>query len=183
MQIIVDFFVIALLAWGFIRGFIKGLIIQVISILIFLAIVFFGSDVSVFLAKSIADNINVSEWFIPIISFFIVVILFFIVGWVIGKIFSKLLKAFSIAFYLNAIGGALFGVLKMALILGFLFRLLAFDRNNKFISYDLFHDSNTIKPILTITNLSEPIYNKAIDKFYNFSNLSNSESNENEKSN
>jgi membrane protein required for colicin V production len=119
-----DFILIAVLLITLILGFIKGLIRQVIGILavvggLILASLYYSRAAKVF------HWLVANELWSNLLGFIIIFIAVLIIGWLIGLLFSKLMKGpFK---FLNHFLGGIFGLLKGILICGVIvFAFLAF---------------------------------------------------------
>ena len=113
---LIDLIIIALLGYGLINGYKKGLIIELSS--------FFGVFISFFISinlddivsKQIAELININYDILNIIVFVLIFLLAYSSIIFIAKGFTKLIK-FVYLGLLNSLFGSLFGGLKLLLIL------------------------------------------------------------------
>lgn len=161
----IDYLIIVLLIWGIFRGYVKGLLLQVAHLLSFLMIILFGLRLSVYLSIYFVEVLSLSTWFLPVISFLIVVILLLFLGWATGKILTGFIKLTPAA-WLNSIGGAILGLLKMSLIIGFMLRFLyAVDNEENIITPNLKKQSITMEPLVSMTFFVEPIFEDITRQF------------------
>ena len=120
---LIDLIIIALLGYGLIKGYKKGLIIELSS--------FFGVFISFFISinlddivsKKIAELININYDILNIIVFILTFLLSYSAIIFIAKGFTKLIK-FVYLGLLNSLLGSLFGGLKLLLILMILSKII-----------------------------------------------------------
>lgn len=119
-----DFILIAVLLISLILGFIKGLIRQVIGILAVVGGLILASLYYSRVAKILYWLVS-SELWSNLLGFIIIFIAVLFIGWLVGLLFSKLMKGpFK---FLNHFLGGIFGFLKGILICGVIvFGFLAF---------------------------------------------------------
>lgn len=136
--------------WGMYKGFTKGLIISLANIAaLFLGIwggVLFSDWVSGFLISTF----NFSKTYTPVIAFSIVFLGIIIGIYSFAKFVSNTIKAASLGFA-NQIAGAVFGVLKFALILSVLFFIIdAIDNSYSLLPAKVKEESLLYKPVSKI---------------------------------
>lgn len=104
------------LLWGLYKGYTKGLIIQVASLV---ALIFgvYGSIVFSNLTQDIlTSNFQIDNKYIPMIAFAVTFLVIIIAVHVMGKILEKMVNMIALGLF-NKLLGAGFGLLKAALIL------------------------------------------------------------------
>ncbi len=139
-------FVIPLL-WGAYKGFSKGLIVSVASLVALLLGIYGAIRFSGFVGGYVDSAVNVQESYLPLIAFAITFVGIVVGIHFIAKLLSKLVEAIALG-WLNTITGILFGLLKAAFIISiFIFIFDKIDSNNNFISKDLKENSILYKPI------------------------------------
>jgi membrane protein required for colicin V production len=117
---IFDIIITALLIFGFVRGIMKGLFVEVASLVALIAGVYGAIHFSYFIGDFLKESVSWSEEYISLAAFagtFIVIIIaisFF------GKILTKLADFASLGI-INKILGGVFGALKIGLILSVIF--------------------------------------------------------------
>lgn len=116
-----------LLLWGFYRGFINGLFVELASLIALIAGIYGAIHFSFMAGDYLSRNMDWDARYISLISFVITFIIIVIVVHMAGKLLTKIAN-FAMLGILNKIAGAVFGTLKIAVILGAL--LLFFDRIN-----------------------------------------------------
>ena len=108
------------LAWGFYKGFTKGLIIEVATLVALIA----GSWGSVKLADHVTNflksDLNWNSPYLPIISFALIFLLIIIGVYLVAKIIEHFAKAIALG-TINKLLGACFGMFKFALLLSIFF--------------------------------------------------------------
>jgi membrane protein required for colicin V production len=147
---ILDIILGALILFGLIRGLSKGLFVEVASVIALIAGVFGAIHFSDFVSNFLESRFDWNERTINIIAF---VITFFIIVLAIsmaGKALTKLAD-FAALGMLNKLLGAIFGAIKIGLILSIV--LMIFDKMNKtlpFIEEEEFQESILYNPIKSI---------------------------------
>ena len=160
-----DIIIIIPLLWGAFKGFKKGLIVEVASLLALFLGVWGGVKFSSVSAKYLGEMFNISEKLMPLISFSVTFILIVIIVFLIAKLVQKLVKAVSLS-TINKLAGAAFGILKFTLIISVILTLtnninsqLGFiesDVKNSSLLYNPISDlAPAIIPGLTAINLNE----------------------------
>ena len=149
---LIDLTIIALLGYGLIKGYTKGLIIEISS--------FFGVFISFFISinlddiisKQIVELISINFDILNIIVFILTFLLSYSAIIFIAKGFTKLIK-FVYLGLLNSLLGSLFGGLKLLLILMIIAKII-FSFN--LISMKMLSESNLM---IQLHILSEIIFN------------------------
>jgi len=153
-----DILIAALLIFGFIRGLLKGLFVEVASLVALIAGIYGAIHFSYFAASFLKNYVSWDEKYITIVAFAITFAIIVIVIALLGKLFTKIAN-FAALGMLNKLLGGVFGALKIGLILSII--LIVFDTLNNtlpFMSQDEQED----------TILYEPIKNLAPTLFPNF---------------
>ena len=136
----IDLLIIAIIGFGIIRGFTKGLIIELSSFFgIFISFLIAG-NLDDLMSKEILEFLKINIDIVNTISFIIIFILSYLVIIMIAKGFTKLAKIIYLGF-LNSLMGAIFGGLKVILILLIITKIL-FSLNISTESF--FYDSSLI---------------------------------------
>jgi len=152
-------FVIPLL-WGAYKGFSKGLIVSVASLVALLLGIYGAIRFSGFIGTLVDDTIHVQENYLPLIAFALT-----FVGIVVGihflaKLITKLVDAVALG-WLNTIAGIAFGLLKAAFIISvFIFIFDKIDSNQNFISKDVKNESLLYEPIKILAPAIFPTLNE-----------------------
>ncbi len=160
---LIDLVIIALLGYGIIKGYKKGLIVELSS--------FFGVFISFFISinlddivsKYIVELININFDILNIVVFILIFILSYSAIIFIAKGFTKLIK-FVYLGLLNSLLGSLFGGLKLLLILMIIAKII-FSFN--LIPMKMLSESNLM---IQLHILSEIIFNSVEIINYEFPN-------------
>lgn len=161
-----DLFFGLVLAWGAYRGFSKGLIKELASIL--------GVIIGVFLAKNYYPYLDIKlkpifeseAGFISILSAILIFLLTIMVFKIIAKFLTKFLKIIALGL-LNRIIGSVFGIFKTVLLLC----ILVF----------IFSNINNVTGIIKAEKLSQSFFYSKIEKINSFIIESNYNENGNEE--
>ena len=113
---LVDLIIIALIGFGIIRGYSKGLIIELSSFFGIFISFFIAGNVDNLLSNEISAFISVNSNLLNTISFIVIFILSYLIIIYLAKGFTKLAKVVYLGL-LNSLLGGVFGGLKFLLIL------------------------------------------------------------------
>ncbi|WP_291868207.1 CvpA family protein [Maribacter sp.] len=147
---ILDIVLGILLIWGLWKGLKNGLFIEIASIIALIVGIYGAIHFSYIAGDYLAENMQWNERYMNIASFIITFIAIVVIVHIAGKLLTKVAD-FAMLGLLNKIAGALFGALKVAVILGAL--LVFFDRMNNtlnFISEDAKKESILYEPVKEI---------------------------------
>ena len=152
---VIDIILGALIICGIIKGFFKGLFVEVASLLALMLGVYGAVHFSNYAAEFLSNYVDWSEKKINISSFIITFVVIVLAISLAGKALTKLAN-FAALGIINKLLGALFGGLKIALILSVL--LLVFDRFNNTLSLvsEELEDSILYKPVASIAPIILP---------------------------
>lgn len=127
-----DIIIAVILVFGFIRGIMKGLFVEVASLVSLVAGVYGAIHFSFFVGDFLKERISWDEQYITLPSFAITfgIIVFAIA--MLGKLFTKLADFAYLGWVNKALGG-IFGALKLALILSVV--IMIFDKFNDTIPF------------------------------------------------
>lgn len=127
-----DIIIAVILVFGFIRGIMKGLFVEVASLVSLVAGVYGAIHFSYFVGDFLKERSSWDEQYITLISFAITfgIIVFAIA--MLGKLFTKLAD-FAYLGWINKALGGVFGALKLALILSVV--IMVFDKFNDTIPF------------------------------------------------
>ncbi|WP_298893944.1 CvpA family protein [uncultured Psychroserpens sp.] len=161
---IIDIILGALLLFGLIRGFMKGLFVEVASLVALIAGVYGAIHFSNFAAEFLDSRLDWDEKYINIVAFAITFVIIVLIIALAGKALTKLAD-FAALGVLNKLLGGVFGALKIGLILSVL--LIVFDNMNNSIPFadkeDL-EDSILYEPVKSLAPMIFPsILNKGKD--------------------
>ena len=113
---LIDLIIIAIIGFGIIRGYSKGLIIELSSFFGIFISFFIAGNVDNLLSNEISAFISVNSDLLNTISFIIIFILSYLLIIYLAKGFTKLAKVVYLGL-LNSLLGGVFGGLKLILIL------------------------------------------------------------------
>lgn len=119
----IDYILIALLLWGFISGFRKGLIMQLTLIVGIILGLWLGVNCIDFVEKWLLENnFSSGAWLKPL-AFILIFIAVYGVAYISGKALSTLISLVMLGVF-NKIAGGIFGMLKMVLLSSFFIVLM-----------------------------------------------------------
>jgi len=159
-----DIVIAALLIFAFVRGLLKGLFVEVASLVALIAGVYGAIHFSYFVGILLAKYISWEERYITIISFAITFAIIVLVIGLLGKLFTKIADFASLGL-LNKLFGGVFGVLKVGLILSVV--LLIFSKLNDtipFISNEQKEEAILYEPIKNLAPMLFPNFLKIAEK-------------------
>ncbi len=114
-----------LLVWGLYKGLKNGLFVEIASLIALIAGIYGSIHFSYITADYLSQSFDWGEQYVKVASFLITFFLIVIAVQFAGKFLTKIAD-FAMLGLLNKIAGAIFGVLKVAVILGAL--LIFFER-------------------------------------------------------
>nr|WP_242084463.1 CvpA family protein [Aestuariivivens sediminis] len=153
---LIDILLSALLLFGIVRGFIKGLFVEVASIVALIAGIYGAIHFSNFVADFLIEKVDWTEKTINIVAFAMTFIIIVLAIAIAGKALTKLAD-FAALGLVNRLLGALFGGLKYALILSVV--LIIFEKTNKALTFmddDEVNESILYEPIKSLIPLILP---------------------------
>lgn len=142
-----DIIISVLLLFGFVRGIMKGLFVEVSSLIALVAGVYGAIHFSYFLANWLKQTVTWNERYISLAAFAGTFIIILIAIALLGKILTKIAD-FAALGLLNKILGGVFGALKLGLILSIVF--IFFEKFNTiipFVKQETVEESILFKPI------------------------------------
>ena len=158
-----DIIIAAILVFGFIRGLLKGLFVEVASLISLIAGIYGAIHFSSFVGNFLAEKVDWDEKYITIVSFAITFAIIVLVIALLGKLFTKVADFASLGF-LNKLLGGVFGALKLGLILSIV--LLVFNKLNNtipFLSEKQTEESILYKPIKDLAPTLFPNFIKVVE--------------------
>ena len=127
-----DIVILVVLLFGLIKGFMKGLFIEVASLVALIGGIWGAIHFSYFVGDFLEESVTWSEKQISLAAFAITFILIIVVVSMLGKFLTKLADLAALGL-VNKILGAIFGILKVGLVLSIVF--VFFHRLNGTISF------------------------------------------------
>ena len=153
---IIDIVLGALLLFGLIRGAMKGLFVEVASLVALVLGVYGAIHFSYFAAELLEAKVDWNEKTINIVAFAITFVIIVLAISLAGKALTKLAD-FAALGIINKLAGGLFGALKIALILSVL--LIVFNKMNNtlpFMEKEDLEESMLYKPVKSLAPMIFP---------------------------
>jgi membrane protein required for colicin V production len=163
----IDFLIIALLAFGLIKGFMDGLIIEIAELAALILGVWGAIHFSGYTAGKLSAWFDLHTEWIGIIAFAITFGVIVVGVNLFGKLIDTVMKAVALGLVVRVLG-ALFGILKTALILSVLFIFLnTINEKKKFLPASTVSNSFLYNPIADLVPSIFPIVegNNLLDSF------------------
>ena len=143
-----DYILLMPVLYGLYRGFSKGLILELASLIALVAGIYGAMHFSSFIFDYLSNYIEIEAVYLQLASYGLTFIIIVLVITLIGKIITFLIKMVALGF-INRMMGAIFGGMKALLILSVI--LLFFDRLNKqfvIVKEEVLNTSVLYSPIL-----------------------------------
>jgi len=118
----IDIALLVPLIWGFFKGFKKGLIIELVSIIALIAGIYAGMHLSHLITPFIENS--VPENYLHILSFVITFIIVVLGLYLIGKLLEKIVDIIQLGF-VNKMAGSVFGAVKFLIITSVIFYFIS----------------------------------------------------------
>jgi len=145
-----DIVIAVFLILGFARGLIKGLFIEVASLVALIGGIWGAIHFSYFIGDFLKESVSWSEKQISLTAFALTFIVIIVVVGLLGKFLTKLADLAALGLVNKALGGV-FGLLKAGLVLSVIF--VFFNRMNssmQFIDQQTLDESMLYKPVKSI---------------------------------
>ncbi|NQX86507.1 MAG: CvpA family protein [Flavobacteriaceae bacterium] len=153
---VIDIILGALILFGFIRGLMKGLFVEVASLIALIAGVYGAIHFSNFAAEFLMEHVDWNEKTINIIAFAITFIIIVLVISLAGKALTKLANFAALGLLNKVLGGA-FGGLKIAMILSIILMIFAeMNATLPFVSQEDLEGAVLYKPVKSIAPMVLP---------------------------
>jgi membrane protein required for colicin V production len=164
---IFDIVIAALLIFGFVRGVMKGLFVEVASLVALIAGVYGAIHFSYFIGDFLKESVSWSEEYVSLTAFAGTFIIIIIVISLLGKVLTKLADFASLG-VINKILGGVFGALKIGLILSVVFIFFGKINNTiPFIKKKTLEESILYKPVKKVAPTIFPSIIKGEDYLKN----------------
>jgi len=151
-----DIIIAALLLFGFVRGLMKGLFVEIASLVALVAGVYGAIHFSYFLGEWLKNSVSWDEKYITLTAFAGTFVIIIIVIALLGKVLTKIANFASLGI-LNKILGGVFGALKIGLILSVVF--IFFGKINDtipFVKKELLEQSILYTPVKKVAPMIFP---------------------------
>ncbi len=148
------------LVWGAFRGFRKGFIIEVFSLLALILGIYGALSFSDLISKVMAEDLGLETRFLPVIAFAATLLGVIIGVFVLGKALEKIVNLLALKF-VNKLLGSLFSVLKTGLVLGALLLVLkSVDQRASILPKRVTENSLLYHPITNTIEKGIPLLNE-----------------------
>lgn len=164
----IDIIISVLLLFGLIRGIMKGLIVEVASLVALVGGIYGAMNFSFYASAILKTYVSWNEKYIQITAFAITFLIIIILVSLLGKILTKIAKTIALGL-LNKILGGLFGALKIVLVLSIV--MLFFNKINStlpFVKQETIDNSLLYKPVSDFAPMVFPFFLKAKGNTGNF---------------
>ena len=151
-----DIIIAALLLFGFVRGLMKGLFVEVASLVALVAGVYGAIHFSYFISDWLKDSVSWDEKYISLAAFAGTFVVILVIISLAGKLLTKIADFASLGI-LNKLLGGVFGALKIGLILSVVF--IFFGKMNDtipFVEQETLNESVLYKPVKKIAPMIFP---------------------------
>lgn len=135
------------LIWALYKGFCKGLIIEIASLVALLLGIYCSIHFSSYVSDYLISTFSLKTPYMPVISFAITFLVIVIIVYTLAFIIEKLVDVVSLSLA-NKLAGAIFGMLKAAFILSIILYLInVVDTKKSFISDSKRNSSYLYRPV------------------------------------
>ena len=142
-------------AW---RGFKKGLIIEIFTLLALFVGLYAGIHFSDLVAGFLKNSLNFNSQYVPVISFTLIFLGIGAMVYFAGKLIEKAISIVALT-PLNKFAGLVFGLTKFLFLTSAILVILeSYDQKNDFIPEDLKDTSLLYKPIRSVTMSTIPSF-------------------------
>ena len=154
-----DLIILVLLAYAAVRGYMKGVIMElanIVAVLIALAATIYFAG---FTGHFLKQHFSWDSAYIKPVAFIITFIIFLLLIQLLARILDKLLKSIGLGIFIR-IGGIMVGMAKMLLVIGtllFVLQYLNVQTKGQMFDDKFMTESRLAGPIQNITNLVLPL--------------------------
>lgn len=149
----IDILLLVILAFGAVRGFMRGVIIEMASLLAIVIGIYGAIHFSFFTASLLDKILPAEKQTLEIFAFGITLIVLMLGVMLLAKVLTQILKIAELGL-LNRLAGALFGLLKVAVIAGSMFLFLERTfQTEKWLSVSALSESLLYKPVKSISQV------------------------------
>jgi membrane protein required for colicin V production len=160
----VDIVIAVILLFGLVKGYMKGLFIEITSLVGLILGIYGALHFSFYLGNILKDHVSWEESMIQIVAFagtFLIILLALVF---LGKALTKIAETIFLGFF-NKLLGAVFGVLKYALILSIVFMIYdKIDSSMKFMDKGKSRESVLYEPVKNLAPTIFPNLVKVVEK-------------------
>jgi len=163
----IDIIIIIPLLWFTYKGFTKGLIIELATLIALLLGIYIAAHFSNYTADFLMEKLNFHSEYMSIISFAITFILVVILVMIFGKSLEKVINILLLSF-VNKMSGAAFGLIKVAFVISVIIMILGnMNLEEKIITKELRQGSLLYEPVKKIAPIVFPMVKESKDKILN----------------
>lgn len=149
-----DIVLAVFLVYGLIRGLKNGLFVEIASLVSFFIGIYIAVKFSYLIANLIGDGTSKT---VKVVAFVVTLILVVVGIHLLAKVFSKIASTLFLG-WLNKLGGAFLGVIRVALLLGIVLSLLLkVNFDNALISKETQEKSLFFNPIVATSEVFFPV--------------------------
>lgn len=146
----IDIVIIILILWGAINGFIKGFVVQSLTLVALVLGVWAGSAYYETIGSYLAEQFSFSVKIMQVIAFTLIFVAVLVIMHFLSKLLTNVLGK-SVLGKLNRIGGIVFGMAKMAFITSiFIVIIQKFDHKHKLLTEETTTQSKLFAPVARI---------------------------------
>ncbi len=152
----IDIILVIPLMWGAYKGYKKGLVTEIASLVALLLGIWGAIKFSGMTSDFLASSFDFTSEYLPIIAFALTFVVIVIGVHLVAKLVDKLVKAVALGL-VNRILGSVFGALKFAFIISIILVILnQLDEKAKFIPKDLKEESLLYEPMSKVAPIIYP---------------------------
>lgn len=152
----IDIIILVPLAYAAYKGFKKGFIIEIFTLLALLVGIYAGIHFSDWTAAKLTDNFTVNQKYVPVISFTVTFLAIGAMVYFAGKMLEKMVSVVNLSM-LNKLLGILFSVIKMLYFISIIFIILeSYDEKGQFLPQELKEESTLYYPVEKISTATIP---------------------------
>jgi membrane protein required for colicin V production len=153
----IDIIIVIPLLWFTYKGFTKGLIIELATLIALLLGIYIAAHFSNYTADFLREKFDFKSEYMSIISFSITFLLVVILVMIFGKSLEKVINILLLSF-VNKLAGAAFGLVKVAFVISVLIMILGnMDVEDKLITPKLQKESLLYGPVKKIAPAIFPV--------------------------
>ncbi len=161
---VIDIVLGSLILFGLIRGFMKGLFVEVASIVALIAGVYGAIHFSSFAAEFLSERVDWAERTINIVAFAITFVSIVLAISLAGKALTKIADFAALGMLNKFLGGA-FGALKIGLILSVVIMLFAnMNKSIPFVDEEAINDSVLYEPVRSLAPIVFPVILESVEE-------------------
>jgi membrane protein required for colicin V production len=149
---VLDIIIIVPVVWLAFKGFTKGLIISLVTLAAIILGIWAGIRFSAEAGEFIGRFIHTEERYLTVIAFAMIVVITVVVSYLFGKLLEKIVDLVALGF-VNKLLGAVFGIAKALVLMGFLLYFITYlDRNEKILTPRLKEQSVLYQPVVSVAD-------------------------------